>query len=240
MGTAAGVDTAAGVGSIESEAYADAPASNCASIPVGGLGDALDPKASDARSGSRPVSRILGRMPVDPKETRASAWVVTVDTVFPNQTNPIGTLFGGRVLELMDVNASIACARFCRQAVVTASTEPVDFRNPIYVGEIIEVKSRVAWSGRTSMIVRSEVHGENPLTGERRLCTVGHFNFVAIGEDGRPTPVPSLLVADEMERRHWETGRLVREDLQKRRAKRQLEATDAVTATSDSSGEFPA
>lgn len=62
-------------------------------------------------------------MPVDPSETRASAWVVTVDTVFPNQTNPIGTLFGGRVLELMDVNASIACARFCRQAVVTASTE---------------------------------------------------------------------------------------------------------------------
>jgi acyl-CoA hydrolase len=164
-------------------------------------------------------------MPVDPAQTRPSDWVVTVDTVFPNQTNPIGTLFGGRVLELMDVNASIACARFCRQAVVTASTEPIDFRNPIHVGEIIEVKSRVAWSGRTSMIVRCEVHGENPLNGERRLCTVGHFNFVAIGADGRPTAVPQLATRDPMERKHWETGRLVREDLLRRRETKSYEAT---------------
>ena len=125
-----------------------------------------------------------------------SDWVVTVDTVFPNQVNPLGTLFGGVVLQWMDINASVACVRFCRQASVTASTEPVDFRNPIYVGEIVEVKSRVAWTGRTSMIVRSEVHGENPITGERRLCTIGHLNFVAIGEDGRPTPVPTAPGGD--------------------------------------------
>lgn len=156
-------------------------------------------------------------MPVDPNEIRTSDWVVTVDSVFPNQTNPLGTLFGGRVLQLMDVNASIACARFCRQVVVTASSEPVDFRNPIHVGEIVEVKSRVAWVGTTSMIARCEVHGENPLTGERRLCTVGHLNFVAIGDDGRPTPVPRLRVESETEQRHWSTGQRVRDDIQKRR-----------------------
>ncbi|MEZ4606590.1 MAG: acyl-CoA thioesterase [Deinococcales bacterium] len=84
----------------------------------------------------------------------------------------MGTLFGGRVLELMDINSSIACLRFCRTPVVTASTEPIDFfRNPIYVGRIIEMRSRVVWTGRSSMIVRSEVFGENPLSGERRLCT---------------------------------------------------------------------
>ena len=71
---------------------------------------------------------------------RSADWVVAVDIVFPNHANPLGTLFGGRVLELMDINASIACQRFCRHAVVTASTEPVDFRNPIYVGEIIELE----------------------------------------------------------------------------------------------------
>ncbi len=152
-----------------------------------------------------------------PDETRVSAWVVTHDTVFPNQTNPLGTLFGGRVLQLMDVNASIACARFCREVVVTASSEPVDFRNPIHVGEIIEVRSRVAWVGTTSMIVRCEVHGENPLTGERRLCTIGHLNFVAIGDDGKPTAVPRLRVDTDEERRHWTTGQRVRDDIQRRR-----------------------
>ncbi|HZJ08390.1 MAG TPA: acyl-CoA thioesterase [Trueperaceae bacterium] len=162
-------------------------------------------------------------MQPDEAQNRVSEWVITVDTVFPNHANPLGSLFGGRVLQLMDVNAAVACARFCRKVVVTASTEPIDFRNPIYVGEIIEVKSRVAWTGTTSMIVRCEVHGENPLTGERRLCTVGHMNFVAIGDDGEPTTVPPLLVAGDLERRHWDTGQKVRDDIDRRRQRRAYE-----------------
>lgn len=157
-------------------------------------------------------------MPIDPGETRASEWVTTVDAVFPHHANPLGTLFGGHVLELMDVNASIACNRFCRRIAVTASTEPVDFRNPVHVGDILEVRSRVAWVGHTSMIVRSEVHAEHPTSGRRSLTTVGHLNFVAIGDDRRPAPVPRLRVASEMERRHYEIGRRVREAILQRRA----------------------
>lgn len=149
-----------------------------------------------------------------------SDWVITVDTIFPNQTNPVGSVFGGRLLQLMDVNAAVACARFCRKVVVTASTEPIDFRAPIHVGEIVEVKSRVAWTGRTSMIVRCEVHGENPLSGERRLTTIGHLNFVALDREGAPTPVPRLRVETELERRHWATGEKVREDIDRRRKRR--------------------
>jgi len=159
-------------------------------------------------------------VPIDPSETRVSEWVTTVDTVFPNQVNPVGTLFGGVALQWMDINAAVACARFCRQVVVTASTEPVDFRNPIVVGEIVEVKSRVAWTGTTSMIVRCEVYGENPITGERRLCTIGHLNFVAVGDDGRPTPVPKLRVETDQEKRHWATGERVRQDILRRRQPR--------------------
>ncbi len=153
----------------------------------------------------------------------AAHWAVTLDIVFPNHANPLGTLFGGRVLELMDINASIACQRFCRHAVVTASTEPVDFRNPIYVGEIVELKSRVAWTGKTSMIVRCEVHGENPLSGERRLCTIGHLNFVAIGADGKPTAVPTLAVKTSLERHHFEVAQAVREAMLLRRGQKAYE-----------------
>jgi acyl-CoA hydrolase len=148
---------------------------------------------------------------------QTSDWVTTVDSVFPNHANPLGTLFGGRVLELMDVNAAIASSRFCRRPAVTASIEPIDFHNPIHVGEIIEVKSRIAWVGNTSMIVRCEVHGENPLTGERRLCTIGHLNFVAIGEDGKPNRVPRLRVETEMEKEHYTAAQKVREAILLRR-----------------------
>lgn len=156
-------------------------------------------------------------MPFDRDDVRSSEWVTTVDTVFPHHTNPLGTLFGGRVLQIMDVNAAIACNRFSRRIAVTASTEPIDFRNPVYVGEILEVRSRVAWVGSSSMIVRCEVQGENPTSGERRLCTIGHYNFVAIGDDGRPAPVPRLRVASPMEHGHWETGQRVRDDIERRR-----------------------
>src|SRR5690606_25279002 len=103
-------------------------------------GEIIPFDGADARPRVRPRGSFTGlvgirirlaytrRVPIDPSQTRASEWVVTVDTVFPNQANPLGTLFGGRVIELMDVNASIACARFCRAPVVTASTEPIDFR----------------------------------------------------------------------------------------------------------------
>src|SRR5699024_3662022 len=82
---------------------------------------------------------------------------------------------------------------------------------PIRVGDIIEVRSRVAWAGRSSMIIRSEVYSEDPLTGERRLCTVGHMNFVAVDADGRPVPVPELRVRDRAEEAHREAGQRVRE-----------------------------
>ncbi|MEX2500957.1 MAG: acyl-CoA thioesterase [Trueperaceae bacterium] len=153
-----------------------------------------------------------------PEATVPSDWVTTVDAVFPHHANPVGTLFGGRAMELMDVNASIACNRFCRRIAVTASSEPVDFRNPVRVGDILEVRSRVAWVGTTSMIVRCEVRSENPVSGERRLTTVGHMNFVAVDEDGAPVRVPRLAVRDEEEERHWRIGRNVREAILRRRA----------------------
>lgn len=168
-------------------------------------------------------------LPDAPLPARRSGWVSTVDTVFPHHANPLGSIFGGRVLELLDVNAAIACGRFARSIVVTASTEPIDFRNPVWVGEILELRSRVAWTGRTSMIVRCEVFGESALTGERRLCTMGHMNFVALGDDGRPRPVPRLVVESDEERSHWETGEAVREAILHRRA---LEAVTHVPSGS--------
>ncbi|NBC95437.1 MAG: acyl-CoA thioesterase [Deinococcus-Thermus bacterium] len=157
-------------------------------------------------------------MPIDPGETRRSPWLTSLSSVFPHHANPLGTLFGGHALQLMDVNASIACNRFCRHIAVTASSEPIDFRNPVRVGDILEVRSRVAWVGRTSMIVRTEVHSEHPTSGERRLTTVGHLNFVAIGEDGRPAAVPRLAVDTEEERRHYQVAERVRAAIQARRA----------------------
>ncbi|HEV7180636.1 MAG TPA: acyl-CoA thioesterase [Candidatus Baltobacteraceae bacterium] len=111
------------------------------------------------------------------------------EIVFPHETNHYGTLFGGKALAMMDVVASIAAMRACRKPVVTASVDRIDFKEPIRAGEFAETIARVDRIGRTSITVNVELWAEHPTTGERRLSTVGRFVLVAIGPDGRPTPV---------------------------------------------------
>jgi uncharacterized protein (TIGR00369 family) len=118
--------------------------------------------------------------------------ICVVDLVFPNQTNHLGTLFGGVALAMMDKAASIAAHRYCRTTVVTASIERTDFLVPVYEGELAEVTAQVVKTGRTSMVVEVELVAENMISGERRLCTRGTFNMVALDTAGKPTPVPKL------------------------------------------------
>jgi acyl-CoA hydrolase len=132
-----------------------------------------------------------------PIEERIAAEERMADLVLPQQTNGYGTMFGGDVMAMMDKAAAIAALRFCRQPVVTASSERIDFRTPIRQGEIIEAHSRVVFVGRRSMVVRVRIYAEHPLQGDRRICTTGYFSMVAINPDGEASPVPRLLLADE-------------------------------------------
>ncbi|HEY5257480.1 MAG TPA: acyl-CoA thioesterase [Candidatus Baltobacteraceae bacterium] len=113
------------------------------------------------------------------------------EIVFPNDANHLGTLFGGKALAMMDITASIAALRATRKPVVTASIDRTDFKEPVYVGEFAEVVARIVRVGRTSLQLEVELWAENPLTGVRRLSTVGKFTMVALGPDGRPTPIRS-------------------------------------------------
>jgi acyl-CoA hydrolase len=118
--------------------------------------------------------------------------VTVTKIVMPGQANAMGTLFGGVALAMMDEAAAIAALRHARCSVVTAHVQSVDFKAPIYQGEAVEVTARLSSVGRTSMRVKLEMWGENLQTGERRFCTTAEFVFVAMGADGKPTPVPPM------------------------------------------------
>ena len=115
--------------------------------------------------------------------------------VFPDQTNHYGTLFGGHALRLMDKAAFVAASRYARKTVVTASSERIDFKAPVYHGNLAELTANVIATGRTSMTVDVELIAEDLLTGERRLCAHGRFVMVALGEDGKPAAVRSVSEA---------------------------------------------
>ena len=114
------------------------------------------------------------------------------EIVFPNHTNHMGTLFGGQALAWMDKAAFLAAARYSRHTVVTARSDQVDFKLPIRQGQMVETIGRVVEVGRSSIRVEVELIAEDLATGERKLCTRGHFVMIALGADGKPTPVQPL------------------------------------------------
>jgi acyl-CoA hydrolase len=127
--------------------------------------------------------------------------VTMTEFVLPNDANAIGTVFGGRVLQWIDIAGAVAAARHSRRIPVTASIESVSFFAPLRIGHIAILEARLNGVGRTSMEVSVEVSGEHPLTGERYATTSAIVTFVARDEAGTPVPVPPLLAETEEDRR---------------------------------------
>lgn len=107
--------------------------------------------------------------------------------VFPNTTNHYDTLFGGTAMQLMDETAFITATRFCRQQMVTVSSDKIDFTKPIPAGTIIELDGYVTRVGTTSLKVRVDIFVEEMYTNFRKKAVSGEFTFVAI--DGNKKPV---------------------------------------------------
>ena len=132
--------------------------------------------------------------------------------MMPGQVNNLGHVFGGVVLSMVDRAAAVTAMRHAGQPCVTVSINQVDFKEPIYAGEVVTCSARVNYVGRTSMEIGVGVVAENPITGCRRHTNDCFLTFVAIDENSRPTPVPGLkLVTDEDEQR-FEEGRRRREN----------------------------
>ena len=106
----------------------------------------------------------------------------------------------------IDEVAGLSAMRHARMNVVTASTDSVDFLHPIRKGQAICVEAFVTWTSHTSMEVFVKVLGENLYTGEKITCTTAFLTFVAIGNDGRPHPVPPVIPESEIEKRLHETA----------------------------------
>ncbi len=126
------------------------------------------------------------------------------EIVLPAMTNPLGKLLGGQVMHLVDMAAALAAHRHSNSYVVTASVDYIDFRNPVNLGEIVNLKSQVNRVFHTSMEVGVEVYSENMLTGERKHTTTAYVTFVAIDEHTRkPKLVPPLILVTAEERRRY-------------------------------------
>jgi len=127
--------------------------------------------------------------------------VEMTELVLPGDTNALGTIFGGKVMQWIDIAASVAGMRHSGGNVVTASIDGLTFLTPIHLGEIVILQAQVNFVGRTSMEVGVRVEAENPRTGARRYTTKAYLTFVAIDAAGKPRAIPPLVLAGDEDRR---------------------------------------
>jgi acyl-CoA hydrolase len=139
-----------------------------------------------------------------PRLTPEASRCVMTQIVMPSHTNgEAGMMFGGVMVQWIDVCAGVAAMRHAGGQVVTASIDRLDFLTPVRVGEVVVLSAQVNYVRRTSMEVGCRVETEEMQSRQRRYTTKAYLTFVAVDADGRPRPVPPLeLATPDDVRRH--------------------------------------
>ena len=116
--------------------------------------------------------------------------------VMPGDANGSGRLFGGRLIEWIDILAAVVARRHSGREVTTVSITNLHFKAPAYINETIVLIGSVIYTGRTSMEIKVDTYAEH-LTGERRAINSAYVTMVAIDEHEKPVPVPAVLPENE-------------------------------------------
>lgn len=139
-----------------------------------------------------------------PDESKAEMIV----RMFPTNANPAGNVFGGEILRNIDMVAGLVAQRHCQTNAVTVSMDRVNFLKPVYVGNALILNARLNYVHNSSMEIEIKVEAEDLTKGTRTLTGTAFVTFVALGDDGKPIPVPKLILKTDDDRKKFEEGRI--------------------------------
>ena len=105
----------------------------------------------------------------------------------PEDLNPNGTLFGGKLLAWIDEEAEIyaMCQLGNSKHLVTKYISEIDFRASARQGEVIEIGVELVSLGKSSITMRAEVRNK---ASKESIISINKIVFVNLGEDGKPEP----------------------------------------------------
>ncbi len=144
--------------------------------------------------------------------------------MFPSDANPAGNVFGGQILKHIDMVAGIVAQRHSRSNAVTVSMDSVSFLKPVLVGNVLTLSARINYVHNSSMEIEVRTEAEDIITGISTVTGTAFVTFVALDENGKPTPVPGLILSTDEDRIKFEEGRL--------RMEKRLQARHSGRATS--------
>ena len=122
-------------------------------------------------------------------ETGPCGDLCTRTLAMPADTNANGDIFGGWLLSQMDIAGGVAASKVAKSRTVTVSIDAMNFRKPVYVGDLVSVHANLVRVGRTSMTIHLEAWVVRRKETKPILLTDGNFTYVAIDEEGRPQAI---------------------------------------------------
>lgn len=119
--------------------------------------------------------------------------------------NGYSRLFGGQLMEWIDIVAAVVARRHSECNVTTAVVDMLEFKKPAYANDTIIIKGKITYTGRTSMEVKVETFVE-ALSGEKTLINTAYLVMVALDGEDKPTEIPNLIIESEEERNEYEAA----------------------------------
>ena len=111
----------------------------------------------------------------------------------PADANQHGDIFGGWIMAQVDIAAGVLAARHARGRVVTVAVNEFQFKQPVFIGDVLSFYCEIVRVGNTSITINVEVYAQrNPSDVETVKVTAATLTYVAMGPDRRPRPVPPL------------------------------------------------
>jgi acyl-CoA hydrolase len=126
------------------------------------------------------------------------------EIVFPGDTNALGNLFGGRLMQFIDLVGAVAASRHSRAITVTASMDHLDFVAPVHVGDLLILKASVNRAFRTSMEIGVKAMVEDVREQRLRHVSSAYLTYVAVDRGGHAVVVPQVIPETEHQKRRFE------------------------------------
>ena len=137
-----------------------------------------------------------------PRESRTEQ----VQILSQGSLNGYKRLFGGKLMEWIDVVAAVTARRHSGKNVTTAAVDSLEFRSAAYANDTVVLVGNVTYTGNTSMEICVKTYVES-LNGARRLINKAYVIMVALGEDEKPVRVPPILPETDEEKAEFEAGK---------------------------------
>ena len=109
----------------------------------------------------------------------------------PADTNPSGDIFGGWLMSQVDIAGSLIARRRAQGRIVTVAVDSFQFRNPVFVGDVISCYAKITRIGKTSQTINVRAFAERQgRSHNNHLVTEADLTYVAVNDQRRPRPLP--------------------------------------------------